>query len=27
VLFWVGAGIVVVGIIIGAANRIMDDWY
>jgi hypothetical protein len=27
VLFWVGAGIAVAGIIIGAANRIMDDWY
>ena len=27
VLFWVGAAIVVVGGIMGAATRIMDDWY
>jgi hypothetical protein len=27
VLFWIGAAIVVVGAIFGAANRIMDDWY
>ena len=27
VLFWVGTGIVVVGIILGAAAHIMDDWY
>ncbi len=27
VLFWVGAAIVVVGGIIAAAARIMDDWY
>ncbi len=27
VLFWVGAAIVVVGIIIAAASHIMDDWY
>ena len=26
-LFWVGAAIVVIGGIIGAAARIMDDWY
>ena len=27
VLFWVGAAIVVVGGIIAASIRIMDDWY
>ena len=27
VLFWVGAAIVVVGGIMGAATHIMDDWY
>jgi hypothetical protein len=27
VLFWVGAAIVVVGGIMAAATRIMDDWY
>ena len=27
VLFWVGVAIVVVGGIMGAATRIMDDWY
>jgi hypothetical protein len=27
VLFWIGAALVVVGAIFGAANRIMDDWY
>ena len=27
VLFWVGVAIVVVGGVIGAAVRIMDDWY
>ena len=27
VLFWIGAAIVVVGGIMGAATRIMDDWY
>jgi hypothetical protein len=26
-LFWVGAGIVVLGAIIGAAVHIFDDWY
>jgi hypothetical protein len=26
-LFWTGAGIVVLGTIIGAAVHIMDDWY
>jgi hypothetical protein len=26
-LFWVGAGIVVIGAIMGAAVRIFDDWY
>ena len=27
VLFWIGAGIVVVAAILAAAIRIMDDWY
>jgi len=27
VLFWIGAAIVVVGIIVGAAVHIFDDWY
>jgi hypothetical protein len=27
VLFWVGAAIVVVGVIFAASIRIMDDWY
>jgi hypothetical protein len=26
-LFWTGAGIVVLGAIIGAAVRVLDDWY
>ena len=26
-LFWVGAGIVVIGGIMAAAVHIMDDWY
>ena len=26
-LFWTGAGIVVLGAIVGAAVRIFDDWY
>jgi hypothetical protein len=26
-LFWTGAAIVVIGVIVGAAVRIMDDWY
>jgi hypothetical protein len=26
-LFWVGTGIVVVGAIMAASTRIMDDWY
>lgn len=26
-LFWVAAGIVVVGGLLGAATRIMEDWY
>jgi len=26
-LFWTGAGIVVVGIIMAAAAHILDDWY
>jgi hypothetical protein len=26
-LFWVGAGIVVVGAIMAATTRIFDDWY
>ena len=27
VLFWIGAAIVVVGVIFAASIRIMDDWY
>ena len=27
VLFWIGAGIVVLAAILGAAVRIFDDWY
>ena len=27
VLFWIGAGIVVLAVIMGAAVRIFDDWY
>jgi hypothetical protein len=27
VLFWIGAAIVVLGVIIGAAVHIFDDWY
>jgi len=27
VLFWVGAAIVVIGVIFAASIRIMDDWY
>ena len=27
VLFWVGAAIVAVGIVVAAAAHIMDDWY
>jgi hypothetical protein len=27
VLFWIGAGIVVLGAIVGAAVHIFDDWY
>ena len=27
VMFWVGAGIVVLGVIVGWAVRIFDDWY
>jgi hypothetical protein len=26
-LFWTGVGIVVIGGLFGAANRIFDDWY
>jgi hypothetical protein len=26
-LFWTGAGIVIIGSIVAAAGRIMDDWY
>jgi hypothetical protein len=26
-LFWTGAGIVVIGVVIGAAVHIFDDWY
>jgi len=26
-LFWLGAGIVILGCIGGAATRILDDWY
>lgn len=26
-LFWLGTGIVVLGSIVGAATRILDDWY
>lgn len=26
-LFWVGVGIVVVGVIIATAGRVLDDWY
>jgi hypothetical protein len=26
-LFWTGAGIVVLGAIMGAAGHILDDWY
>jgi hypothetical protein len=25
--FWLGAGIVILGTIVGAATRIFDDWY
>jgi hypothetical protein len=27
VLFWIGAAIVVIGVIFAASIRIMDDWY